>query len=165
MVKVTVTASRIMQQRNSFKDVQACVSWWQDWFDGVSPQYSLDRITDERARNLAEGGLAILKMNECRDGGMVANERGWNMSYVRDAYCGLRGLGAFGHFEEAKRFIQWLDHQYAAHGLIPNAGPGGSTTYAHPNGNNGKTCAEANASVEVTALYILACKRLLPGHP
>jgi hypothetical protein len=148
----------LMQTRNSSADVQACVSWWQNWFDGVAPQYSLDRIKDERARNLVEGGLAILKMNECRDGGIVANERGWNMSYVRDAYCGLRGLEAFGHFAETKRFIQWLDHKQHVHGLIPNAAPGGSDTYAHPNGNNGKTCAEANASVEVTALYILAAR-------
>jgi len=147
-----------IQQRNSFADVQTCIAWWQNWFDGVAPQYSLSLIADERARNLVEGGLAILKMNECRDGGIVANERGWNMSYVRDAYCGLRGLGAFGHFEESKRFIQWLDHKYAVHGLIPNAAPGGSDTYAHPNGNNGKTCPEANASVEVTALYILAAR-------
>ena len=148
----------VVQQRNSLNDIQASIAWWQNWFDGAAPQYSLSLIKNERARNLVEGGLAILKMNECRDGGIVANERGWNMSYVRDAYCGLRGLSAFGHFEESKRFIQWLDHKYSVHGLIPNAAPGGSDTYAHPNGNNGKTCPEANASVEVTALYILAAR-------
>jgi hypothetical protein len=145
-------------QRNSLNDIQSSITAWQNWFDDVAPQYSLSQIKNERARNVVEGGLAILKMNECRDGGIVANERGWCMSYVRDAYCGLRGLSAFGHFEESKRFIQWLDHQYAVHGLIPNAGPGGSDTYAHPNGNNGKNCPEANASVEVTALYILAAR-------
>ena len=149
---------KLIQQRNSREDLKACIAWWQKWFDDVAPVYSLSRLKDERARNLVEGGLAVLKMNECRDGGIVANEMGWNMSYVRDAYCGLRGLGAFGHFEEAKNFIRWLDHKVAVHGLVPNAAPGGSDTYAHPNGNNGRTCAEANASVEVTALYLLAAR-------
>ena len=145
------------------RDLAKWIGWWQTWFNDVAPEYSLNRITDERARDLVEGGLATLKMNECRDGGIVANERGWDMSYVRDAYCGLRGLTAFGHFEESKRFIQWLDRTYAAHGLIPDAGPGGSLTYAHPNGNNGRFCPEANAVVEVTALYILAARDFYHG--
>ena len=151
------------EPQNPARDLADWIAWWQKWFGGVAPEYSLDRITDERARDLVEGGLATLKMNECRDGGIVANERGWDMSYVRDAYCGLRGLTAFGHFEESKRFIQWLDRQYAAHGLIPDAGPGGSLTYAHPNGNNGRFCPEANAVVEVTALYILAARDYYHG--
>ena len=154
---------RTLEQRDSSADLAGCITWWQNWFDGVAPQYSLARVKDKRARDLVEGGLAILKMNECRDGGIVANERGWDMSYVRDAYCGLRGLTAFGHFEESKRFIQWLDRQYAAHGLIPNAAPGGSLTYAHPNGNNGQWCPEANAIAEVTALYILAARDYYHG--
>ena len=144
--------------RDPEPDVAGSIAWWQTWFDSAAPEYSLTRIKDERTRNLVEGGLATLKMNESHDGGIVANERGWDMSYVRDAYCGLRGLTAFGHFEESREFIYWLDRQYAAHGLIPNAAPGGSLTYAHPNGNNGRTCPEANAVVEVTALYILAAR-------
>jgi hypothetical protein len=151
------------EPQNPARDLANSIGWWQRWFDDGAPEYSLDRIKDERARDLVEGGLATLKMNECRDGGIVANERGWDMSYVRDAYCGLRGLTAFGHFEESKRFIQWLDRTYAAHGLIPDAGPGGSLTYAHPNGNNGRFCPEANAVVEVTALYILAARDYYNG--
>ena len=149
---------KFARQRSSPDDAAATIISWQHWFNDVAPAYSLDRIPAGRARDLVEGGLAVLKMNECRDGGIVANERGWNMSYVRDAYCGLRGLHAFGHFEESKRFMEWLDRQYAAHGFIPNAGPGGSTTYAHPNGNTGRTCPEANQAVEVTALYLLAAR-------
>lgn len=152
-----------MQKRNSSQDLAACIAWWQKWFDDVPPKYSLDRIKDARARNLVEGGLAILKMNECRDGGIVANERGWDMSYVRDAYCGLRGLTTFGHFQESRHFILWLDHVYHDHGLIPDAAPGGSDIYAHPNGNNGRFCPEANAVVEVTALYILAARDYYNG--
>ena len=148
----------IIQQRNSINDVSSCIAAWQKWFDDVPAAYSLNRVKNDRALDLVEGGLAVLKMNECRDGGIVANEMGWDMSYVRDAYCGLRGLDAFGHFDESRKFIRWLDHKVTVHGLVPNAAPGGSDTYAHPNGNNGKTCPEANASVEVTALYILAAR-------
>ena len=155
--------SEIESGRNPEQDLADWITSWQNWFDGVPAEYSLDRIKNQRARDLVEGGLATLRMNECRDGGIVANERGWDMSYVRDAYCGLRGLTAFGHFEESRRFIQWLDRQYAAHGLIPDAGPGGSLTYAHPNGNNGRFCPEANAVVEVTALYILAARDYYNG--
>ncbi|MGH8023959.1 MAG: hypothetical protein ACRED1_10280, partial [Limisphaerales bacterium] len=145
------------------QDLAQCIAGWRKWFDGVAPKYSLDQIKDARARDLVEGGLATIKMNECRDGGIVANERGWDMSYVRDAYCGLRALTAFGHFDESRRFIQWLDKQYRAHGLIPDAGPGGSLIYAHPNGNNGRVCPEANAVVEVTALCILAARDYYQG--
>jgi hypothetical protein len=152
-----------MEARNSSKDLADCIAWWQAWFDGVAPLYSLSRIPEARSRDLVEGGLVILKMNESSDGGIVANERGWNMSYIRDGYCGLRGLTAFGHFEESKRFLEWLDHKYAVHGLIPNAAPGGSDIYAHPNGNNGVHCPEANAAVEVTALYILAARDYYHG--
>ena len=151
-------AFKLIQKRNPSRDLAECIRWWRAWFDGVARPYSLDRIKDQRARDLVEGGLATLKMNEARDGGIVANERGWCMSYIRDGYCGLRGLGAFGHFAEEKNFIQWLDHKFTVHGLIPNAASDGSDTYAHPNGNNGRTCPEANASVEVTALYLLMAR-------
>jgi hypothetical protein len=140
---------------NPRADAEECLQQWQTWFAEVDPKYSLDRIKDSRARDIVEGGLAFLKMNQARDGGIVANERGWNMSYVRDAYCGLRGLEANGHFAELKSFIQWLDHKYSVHGFIPNACSDGSDTYAHPNGNNGRNCPPANADVEVTALYLL----------
>lgn len=154
---------RQIRRRNAGRDIADWIAWWQGWFDDVAPQFSLNRIKDARARDLVEGGLAILKMNEGRDGGIVANERGWDMSYVRDGYCGLRGLTAFGHFGESRRFLEWLDRQYTAHGLIPDAGPCGSLSYAHPNGNNGRFCPEANAVVEVTALCILAARDYYDG--
>lgn len=144
-----------IRQRDSLVDAGATITWWQHWFNDVSPAYSLDRIPIGRGRDLVEDSLTVLEMNVSHDGGMVANERGWNMSYIRDAYCGLRGLEAFGHFDEVKNFMQWLDRQYAVDGFIPNAGPAGSTTYAHPNGNNGRYCPEENQAVEVTAEYLL----------
>lgn len=143
---------------NPVDDLARDIRQWQNWFAAVDPKYSLDRIKDPRARDIVEGGLAVIKMNEARDGGIVANERGWCMSYIRDAYCGLRGLEANGHFDELKQFIQWLDHKWSVHGFIPNACSCGSDIYAHPNGNNGINCPEANASVEVTALYLLMAR-------
>jgi hypothetical protein len=154
---------KLVRERNSVSDAENCIDQWQNWFNGVDAKYSLNRVRDQRARDIVEGGLATIKMNQSRDGGMVANERGWDMSYVRDAYCGLRGLSENGHFEELKRFIQWLDHKYSVHGFIPNAAPGGSDTYAHPNGNTGGPCPEANAAVEVTALYLLAARDYYHG--
>ena len=150
---------RLIRGRNVLDDAETGLRQWQQWFAGVAPEYSLNLITDPKARDIIEGGLAVLKMNQARDGGIVANERAWDMSYVRDACCGLRGLGECGHFDEQKRFIQWLDHQWTVHGFIPNAAPAGSDSYVHHNGNNGGgPCAEANAAVEVTALYLLAAR-------
>ena len=149
---------KLIRQRDAVGDAEQSIREWQSWFAAVDTTYSPERITDSRARDIVEGGLAMIRMNQARDGGVVDNERGWNQSYVRDAYCALRGLGANGHFAEMERFIQWQDHKYAVHGFIPNAAACGSDTYAHPSGNNGYTCAEANASVEVTALYLLAAR-------
>ena len=149
---------KLVRERNAVGDAELCINQWQTWFGGVAPRYSLEHIKDQRARDIVEGGLAIIKMNQCRDGGIVANERAYDMSYVRDAYCGLRGLSECGHFEELKQFIQWLDHQYSVHGFIPNAAPGGSDTYAHLMVNDGGPCPEANQAVEVTALSLLAAR-------
>jgi hypothetical protein len=158
---------KLVEQRDIVSDISRDIVWWEHWFDETAPEYSLDRIPDQRARDLVEGGLATLKMNQSCDGGIVANERGWSMSYIRDAYCGLRGLVAFGHFEESKSFIQWLNHKFAVHGLIGDAescgSDSGSDSYMHPNGNTGKYCAEANAIVEVTALYLLMARDYYQG--
>ena len=148
----------LIRERNVVSDAEKSIHQWQTWFNDVGAKYSLNRIKDPRGRDIVEGGLAMIKMNQSRDGGIVANERGWNMSYVRDAYCGLRGLSENGHFDELKSFIQWQDHKYSVHRFIPNAASCGSDTYARPNGNNGLTCPEANAAVEVTALYLLVAR-------
>jgi hypothetical protein len=148
----------LIRERNVVSDAENCINQWQNWFAGVDAKYSLNHIKDQRARDIVEGGLATIKMNQSRDGGIVANERGYDMSYVRDAYCGLRGLSENGHFDELKSFILWLNHKYSVHGFIPNAAPGGSDTYAHRSGNGSGPCPEANAAVEVTALYLLAAR-------
>ena len=148
----------LVRARNPASDAELCIQQWQSWFAGVDAKYSLDRIKDQRARDIVEGGLAIIKMNQARDGGIVCTERAYDMSYVRDAYCGLRGLSENGHFEELKGFIQWLDHKYSVHGCIPNAAPVGSDSYVHRSGGGSGPYPEANAGVEVTALYLLAAR-------
>jgi len=148
----------LVRARNPVSDAELCIKQWQSWFAGVDARYSLERIKDQRARDIVEGGLAIIKMNQGRDGGIVCTERAYDISYVRDACCGLRGLSENGHFEELKRFIQWLDHKYSEHGCIPNAAPVGSDSYVHRSGAGGGPYPEANAGVEVTALYLLAAR-------
>ena len=148
----------LVRARNPVSDAEHCIQQWQSWFAGVDATYSLDHIKDQRARDIVEGGLAIIKMNQARDVGIVCTERAYDLSYVRDAYCGLRGLSENGHFEELKGFIQWLDHKYSVHGCIPNAAPCGSDSYVHRSGAGSGTYPEANAGVEVTALYLLAAR-------
>jgi hypothetical protein len=82
--------------RDGELDAEKAIVHWQQWFRKVPPAYSLANIKDLKARNIVEGGLYMIKTNQTVDGGMVANQRWYNLSWTRDAYCGLRGLLATG---------------------------------------------------------------------
>jgi hypothetical protein len=101
-------------------ELAACIREWTAWFDGVAPEYRLERIADPRARDMVEGGLAILKTNQSQDGGLIAHATHYTQGYFRDAALGLRGFDATGHFDESKRWLQWVQSKFAAFGHIPN---------------------------------------------
>jgi hypothetical protein len=157
-----------LQMRNGLTDAEQSIIMWQKWFRNVPENYRLERITDQRARDIVEGGLYIIKSNQTRDGGLVANEKTYNLSWIRDAYCGLRGLSACGHTRELKQFITYMNGIYKAYGFIPNSVSCGSNTFAlyngnvenNPNRNLGQLspCPEANTAPETPALLILVAR-------
>jgi hypothetical protein len=154
--------------RNALADAEQSITEWQHWFRNVPDAYNLNKITDQRARDIVEGGLYVIKTNQTRDGGIVANEKTYDLSWTRDAYCGLRGLLACGHTTELKQFITYMDGVYKAYGFIPNAASVGRNTFAlyngnyvnNPNRNLGQfsPCPEANTAPETPALLVLVAR-------
>lgn len=159
---------RIIRSRNGINDVEQSIVQWQDWFRNVPSKYSLEKIKDQRARDIVEGGMCVIKTNQTHEGGMVANEINYNLSWTRDAYCGLRGLLACGHTEESKHFIHYMNEIYRAYGFIPNAVSCGRNVFALYNGNHENNpnrylgqlspCPESNTAPETTALLILVAR-------
>lgn len=154
--------------RDGVSDAEQSILEWQRWFRNVPKNFRLETITDQRARDIVEGGLYIIKSNQAKDGGIVANEKRYNLSWTRDAYCGLRGLLACGHTDESKQFITFMNEVYNAYGFIPNAVSCGSHTYAFYNGNHKNNrnrhlgqyspCPESNIAPETPALLILSAR-------
>jgi hypothetical protein len=145
-----VNAIRTM---NSVGDLEKCVTDWQSWFEQVAPGYQLSNIKDQRARDLMEGALAILKTNQSQDGGFIAHATFYKDGYIRDAVLGLRGLTATGHFDESKHWLIWLDHVFTLYGHIPDAA--GCEASLKDVSNKGDM---GNADVEETALCLLCAR-------
>ena len=106
---------------NNVANLEKAIAEWQSWIDHVEPRYSLARIKGERARQLVEGALVILKTNQSQDGGIIAHTTFYKEGYVRDAAMAVRGLLAAGHTEEAKQWLIWIDHKLSIHGHLGDA--------------------------------------------
>jgi hypothetical protein len=98
-----------------------CLSEWQKWYDDVPPAYRLDRITDPRARNLIEGGLAVLRINQSADGGFMATPTMYRNGYVRDGFHASRALIQTGHFAEALKWLDWVNSKFQYTGHVADA--------------------------------------------
>jgi len=96
------------------------IAAWQKWFDDVPTEYKLERIDDPRARDLVEGGLAVIMANRTGDGGFMATPSMYLTGYIRDSTLGLRGLLATGHFEEIRQWLIWLDYKYQEKNTFAN---------------------------------------------
>ncbi|MEI6211694.1 MAG: hypothetical protein WCR06_08725 [bacterium] len=139
-------------------ELQACVREWTAWFDDVPPAFRLERITDPRARDMVEGGLAILKTNQSQDGGLIAHATHYTQGYFRDAALGLRGFDATGHFEESKRWLQWTQSKFLAFRHIPNWASCLSSL-----AERGSMQDLGNQDMESTALCVLATRDYYRG--
>ena len=106
---------------NSVEDLKVSIAEWRSWFDQVGPGYQLGNIKDERARDLVEGALAIIKTNQSQDGGFIAHSTFYKNGFIRDAALGLRGLAATGHFDESKQWLIWVDNKFGLFRHIPDA--------------------------------------------
>jgi hypothetical protein len=151
-------AIRAIRAIDSVGELKKCVADWQSWFEQVAPGYRLENIKEPRARDLVEGGLAVLKTNQSQDGGMIAQSTLYKEGYIRDAVLGLRGLTATGHFDESKRWLIWVDHKFSLFGHIPDSAS--CEASLADKGNKGDM---GNADVEGTALYLLCARDYYHG--
>lgn len=159
---------RNIRSGNGVTDAAKSIAQWKKWFRDVPPEFSLAKIKDQRARDIAEGGLYFIKTNQTHDGGLIAEELEYNLSWMRDAYCGLRGMLAFGHTLESKQFIKFMNSTYHSYGFIPNAVTVGKDVFALYNGNSINNpnrylgqlspCPESNTAPETPALLILTAR-------
>ena len=138
---------------NNADDLEKSIADWQSWFEHVGPGYQLGHIKEARARDMVEGGLAILKTNQSQDGGLIANVPYYKEGFIRDAVLGLRGLMATGHFDESRKWLIWLDHKFALYGHIPDSA---SCEASLADGSNRMVWGDPD--VEVTGLCLLCAR-------
>ncbi|MBR7032483.1 MAG: hypothetical protein IKI03_02475 [Clostridia bacterium] len=124
--------------------VRKAAEEWGEWLNkGEYPR----RIGDIRLRDIVESLLLTVRMQQNRDGGMIAGIRKYANSYVRDTNGGARMLLACGHTDEVGLLLLNIHTRWEKAGFIPNWWSMGSDTFIGESFNN-------NAS-EVTAYYIL----------
>jgi len=138
---------------NDIGNLEKSIADWQSWFEHVSPDYRLGHINEARARDMVEGGLAILKTNQSQDGGFIANVPYYKEGFIRDAVLGQRGLMATGHFDESRKWLIWLDHKFALYEHIPD---NASCEASLSDGSNRMDWGDPD--VEVTALCLLCAR-------
>jgi hypothetical protein len=138
---------------NNVGEMEKSIAAWQSWFRDVSPGYRLRHIKDERARDMVEGGLAILKTNESQDGGLIAHSTFYKEGFIRDAALGLRGLAATGHFDESRRWLLWVNHIIDLYGFTPDAASCEASL-----ADKGNKMVFGNPDVEEPALYLLCAR-------
>ncbi len=95
------------------------------WFDSGKHL----NLSDPKARDVVEGCLAAVKMQQCRDGGTIAGARKYANSYVRDTHGGVRLFLATGHYPEAQKAIETINHKWMVAGFIPNYWSMGSDSF------------------------------------
>jgi hypothetical protein len=139
-------------------ELKQTITEWQKWFRGVAPEYQLSKITDARARDFIEGGLAILKTNQSLDGGIIANSTCYKEGYIRDAELNVRGLIAAGHFDDAKLWLIWTDNVWKNFGHLPDAVGCYAALAKHAHAFD-----MGNCDMEETAEYLLIARDYYAG--
>jgi hypothetical protein len=106
---------------DSHANLRKSIGDWKAWFAQVAPAYALSGVKEDRARQLLEGALFVLKTNQSQDGGVIAHTTFYKEGYVRDAAMAIRGLLAAGHTDEAKKWLIWIDKKLSIHGHLGDA--------------------------------------------
>ena len=126
------------------------ISEWKAWLGkGEYP----NAIRDRRLRDAAESLLFNVRMQQNRDGGMIAGIRKYANSYVRDAPGGARLLNICGNPDDVGRLLLNIHTRWEIAGFIPNWWSMGSDAFIGDSFCNG--------AAEVTAYYIFMLRDYL----
>ena len=147
----TETVISKIHSRDVEKDLESCILNWSKW---LSEGISLEKVPDQRLRDIIESTAILLKMLQGEDGGIMTTPRVHKISYIRDTHNALRGMIASGHTLEAKNYLLWVHKKFKSLQAIgkfpiPNAAEIGSDGFFQGFGN------EENWSSETPALYML----------
>ena len=116
--------------RNVSNDIETSITGWSKWID-AGRMYS-DQINDPKARDVVEGSLVAIKMQQHRDGGLIASPKVYAHAYIRDTHGAARLFEITGHYEEVKKAIQEIDRKERVIGYFPDAWQMGSNAFHYP---------------------------------
>lgn len=147
---------REIDGKDGVADLHECINEWTQW---LQKGRDLDFVKDERARQIIESSVVIIRMEQGEKGGIMATPGGPTSSYVRDNHSSLRGMMAAGHTDEAKKYLHYANEEFSklvARGDfgIPTAFPIGLDK--PPFFGFGNT---DNWSCETPGLYVLTAMR------
>ena len=126
------------------------VAAWRKWLsEGEYPA----NIKDMRLKDAVECLLLNVKMQQNRDGGMIAGIRKYANSYIRDTHGGMRLLNICGHLDETKKLLLNVHTRWEKAGYIPNWWSMGSDTFIGSSFHND--------AAEITAYYLFMARDYL----
>lgn len=131
-----------IRSRQPLVDLKTCIDEWNSWIE-AGHMYE-KQIVDQKAHNVIEDILVLVRMQQNRDGGFIATARKYHFAYIRDSHGAARMLLMTGHTEEVKRLIQNINRKWKIAGYIPNYWSMGSDKFIGHSDND---------SSEITALY------------
>ena len=130
--------------------LEEALDQWSRWLQaGTAPE----NIRRGRLRDAVESLLLTVKMQQNRDGGMIAGIRKYANSYIRDCHGGCRMLLACGHLQEAEKLLLNIHTRWEKAGFIPNWWSMGSDTFIGRSFHND--------AAEITAYYIFMLRDYL----
>jgi hypothetical protein len=125
---------RIIRKKDIVADLNQSISGWKTWFDkGTMFE---DRVKLQKAKDVIEGSLVMVKMLQDSSGGFIAGLREYPHSYVRDTHGACRLLGITGYGEEVKKAIETISYKTSVFGHIPNAWQMGANKFHYYKFNN-----------------------------
>lgn len=130
--------------------LHSAMEQWRAWInEGKYP----NAIRNRRIRDAVESLLLGVRMQQNRDGGMIAGIRKYANSYLRDTHGGARMLSRCGHVKDVRLLLTNIHTRWEKAGFIPNWWSMGSDTFIGESFND-------NAS-EITAYYIFILRDYL----
>jgi len=103
------------------------------------------KINDSTIQNEVDDVSVLIKSQQGADGGVLAGHA-YHMGYVRDQYGVSRGFLAMGHYEEAKKILEFYFQNWNQSGFIKNAQAIGFPNIFHRHEND---------EVEITGYLVL----------
>lgn len=125
---------KFIRARDSEAGLKKSIEDWKDWF-AEGTMYET-QVKEQKAKDVIEGSLVIIKMLQDSSGGFIAGLREYPHSYVRDTHAACRLLSITGHHAEVKKAIETICYKTKVFKHIPNAWQMGADFFHYYKFNN-----------------------------